>query len=80
MPNVSMKSQCVRTIRVHVLDRSDFMLPDANVSSNQFYLVEFAKSAGCDFFCNRLAFKKKSFNHKYRSNQENDTKLCWMVC
>ena len=55
----------MKTIRVHVPDRSDFMLylitnHVANFSNNHLYLVDFAKSADYDFSCNRLAFQKKT--------------------
>ena len=38
-------------------------------------VVEFAKSARCDFSFTRLAFQKISVDHKCKSSQENDTKL-----
>ena len=79
MSDVAMESRCVKTIRVHVPDKRDFMLSDHKPRCNFFQqsalLVELAKSADCDFSCNRLAFPKKSVDHKQRSSQENDTKL-----
>ena len=79
MFDVSMESRWVKTIRIHVPDKKILCCLITNqvakFSSNQLYLVELAKSADCDFSCNRLAFSKKSINHKQGSNQENDIKL-----
>ena len=38
--------------------------------------VELAKSEDCDFSCTKLALKKISIRHKYKSSQKISTILC----
>ena len=76
-----MESQCMKTIVIHLIDKSDFILSDHKTrwqSTLQIFAVvpaELARSEDCDFSCIKLALQKVSVSHKYKSCQETGTKL-----
>ena len=78
----AMKSQYMKTIMIHLADKSDFILSDHENTLQIFAVnpVELAKSENCDFSCIKLALQKVSVSRKYKSNQEISTILCESVC
>ena len=78
----AMESQHIKTIMIHLADKSDFILSDSGNTLQIFAVnpVELAKSEDCDFSCIKLALQKVSVSRKYKSNQEISTILCELVC
>ena len=60
MSIVAMKSQCMKTIIIHLIDKSDFILSDHKTLCKSFIviLVELANSVDCNFSCTKLALQK----------------------
>ena len=77
----AMKSQCMKTIMAHLVDKSDFILSDHKTRCKFFAVipVELAKSEDCDFSCIKLAIHKVTVRRKYTSSQEISTILCELV-
>ena len=73
MSVVAMKSQCMKTIRIHLVKQKRFHTLSSQNTLQIFLpaLVERAKSADCDFSCTKLAFQKVSINHTYKFSQKN---------
>ena len=67
-----MESQCIKTIMIHPVDKSDFILSDHKARCKMFAVipVELAKSEDCDFSCIKFALRKVSISRKYKSSQE----------
>ena len=76
----TMESQYKKTIMIHLVDKSDFLLSDHEKRCKSLQPVELAKSEDCDFSCIKLALQKVSVSRKYKSNQEISTILCELVC
>ena len=56
----AMESQYMKTIMIHLADKSDFILSDHETRCKSFAVnpVELAKSEDCDFSCIKLALQK----------------------
>ena len=67
MSTVAMESQCMKTIMIHLVEKSDFILTDHKTRYKSF-LLELVKSVDCDFSCAMLAFQKIPVSRKYKSN------------
>ena len=67
MSVVAMESQCMKTIMIHLVGKSDFMPSDhkTHCKSLQQFQLNLAKSENCDFSCIKLALQKVWVNHKY---------------
>ena len=78
----AMESQCMKTIMIPLIDKSDFIIPDHQHTLQIFALipVELAKSEDFDFFCIKLALQKISASRKCKIYQEISTILCKLVC
>ena len=62
--------------KVNVVDKAiSYYLITKHVASLPAILVEFAKSAYCDFSLTKLTFQKVSMNCNYKSSQEIDAIL-----
>ena len=77
MSVVAVESQCMKTIMIHLVDKSDFILSDHKTLQIFAVIpVEHVKSKDCDFSCTKLALKKISASRKYKSSQEIRTIFC----
>ena len=74
----AMESQCMKTVMIHLVDKSDFIINTLQIFA--VIPVELAKSDDCDFSCIDLALQKLSVSRKYTSSQEISTILCELVC
>ena len=80
----AMEAQCMKTIMMHLVDKSHFILSD-NTKRNTLQIfavipVELAKSEDYYFSCIKLALQKVSVSRIYKSCQEISTILCELVC
>ena len=67
MSVLALESECMKSIAIHLVDKSDFIPSDhktrCKFCSNP---VELAKSEDCDFSCIKFALQKVSVNRKYK--------------
>ena len=69
----AMESQYMKTIMIHLADKSDFILSDHETRCKQGFAVnpvELAKSEDCGFSCVKLVLQKASLSRI----------LCELVC
>ena len=79
----AMESQYMKTIMIHLADKSDFIPSDHETRRMQIFAVnpvELVKSEDCDFSCIKLTLQKVSVSCTCKSNQEISTILCELVC
>ena len=74
MSVVAMESQCMKTIMIHLVDKSDFILSDYKTTLQIFPVIR--KSEGCDFSCTKFILLKISVSRKLKPSQEISTILC----
>ena len=78
MSGFAMESQYIKTIMIHLADKSNFILSDHGTRAVN--PAELLESEDCDFSCIKLALQKVSVSRKYKSNQDISTILCELVC
>ena len=76
-----MKSQCMQTIRTHIVGKSDFTQSDHKTRCRSFENFSGAcKVCRLSISCIKFSFQKVSINRKYKSCQEMKMILRLMVC
>ena len=74
----AMESQYMKTIMIHLADKSDFIPSDQQIFAVN--PVELGNSEDCDFSCIKLALQKVSVSRKYKPNQEISIILTYKSC
>ena len=55
---VAMESYCIKTVMIHLVDKSNFILSQNTLQIFEVILVQLAKSEDCNISCTKLVLQK----------------------
>ena len=80
MSVVAMESQYMKTIMIHLVDKSNFILSDDKTRCKFLQLFWLSLQSLRTVIFLKLSLHEVSISRKYKSSQEISTILCELVC